>query len=156
MLEMMMWWLLLLLFSLQLCSAQDLQKQFLDPHNRARSHVGVRPLVWDSTLAAYAQNYANQRKADCAWKHSGGPYGENLFWGRGKEFSPADAVGSWVNQKQYYNYAQVVSRSAQKVGCAHVKCKNDAIFIICNYNPPGNVIAQMPHLTSPFAPVSSF
>ncbi|XP_057845629.2 pathogenesis-related protein 1B [Cryptomeria japonica] len=166
-----MLWLLLLLFFVQLCStsAQDVRRQYLDPHNRARSQVGVGPLVWDNTLAAYAQNYANKRKADCALRHSGGPYGENLFWGSGREYTPADAVRSWVDEKKYYNYnsnscapgqqcghyTQVVWRNTKKVGCARVKCNNGAIFIICNYNPPGNVNGQRPYLTSLLTSVSS-
>ncbi|GLJ27034.1 hypothetical protein SUGI_0529960 [Cryptomeria japonica] len=171
MLEMMkMSWLLLLFFFVQLCSAQTVQRQYLDPHNRARSQVGVGPLVWDNTVAAYAQNYANQRKVDCALRHSGGPYGENIFWGKGREFTPADAVNAWIDEKQYYDYnsnscapgkqcghyTQVVWRNTKKVGCARVKCNDGAIFITCNYDPPGNFNGETPYLTSPFTSVSSF
>ncbi|GLJ27028.1 hypothetical protein SUGI_0529850 [Cryptomeria japonica] len=167
-----MWWLLLLLFFVQLCSslAQDVQSDYLDPHNVARSQVGVGPLVWDDTVATYAQNYANQRIADCALMHSGGPYGENIFWGSGREFTPADAVNAWVDEKQYYDYdsnscaqgqqcghyTQVVWRNTQKLGCARVKCDSGAIFITCNYDPPGNFNGERPYLTSPFTSVSSF
>ena len=52
-------------------------------HNQARSEVGVGPLSWNQTLAAYAQNYADQRSGDCEMEHSGGPYGENLAEGYG-------------------------------------------------------------------------
>ncbi|GLJ27027.1 hypothetical protein SUGI_0529840 [Cryptomeria japonica] len=154
-----MWWLLLLLFFVQLCSGQDSQSEYLDPHNMARSQVGVSPLVWDDTVASYAQNYANQRKGDCALKHSGGEYGENLFWGSGKEYTPADAVRLWVDEKQYYNYnsnscaqgqqcghyTQVIWKNTKRVGCARVKCNDGDIFITCNYDPPGNFNGQRPY-----------
>ncbi|XP_057824770.1 pathogenesis-related protein 1C [Cryptomeria japonica] len=159
MMKMSFMWLVLVVCFLQLCTGQDLQTQFLSPHNDARSQVGVGPLVWDDTVAAYAQNYANQRMADCALQHSGGQYGENIFWGQGAEFSPADAVNSWVSEKQYYDYnsnscaqgeecghyTQVVWRNSQKLGCARVKCNDGAIFITCNYDPPGNVVGQKPY-----------
>ncbi|RRT59558.1 hypothetical protein B296_00013022 [Ensete ventricosum] len=32
------------------------------------------------------------RVADCQLVHSGGPYGENLFWGTGRDFTLTDAV----------------------------------------------------------------
>ena len=52
--------------------------------------------MWDDTVAAHAQNYAKQRRGDCALQHSGGPYGENMFKGSGVEYTPADAVNSWA------------------------------------------------------------
>lgn len=85
--------------------AQNTPQDFLNAHNSARSQVGVGPMTWDTTVAAYAQNYANQRINDCQLVHSGGPYGENLFWGYGLEYNATYAVNSWVSEKQYYNYA---------------------------------------------------
>ncbi|KAJ0963344.1 hypothetical protein J5N97_028466 [Dioscorea zingiberensis] len=127
--------------------------------NSARNAVGLSPVTWDTTVVAYAQNYANQRIGDCQLVHSGGPYGENIFWGSGAEFTAADAVNSWVSEKQYYDYAsntcaagkvcghytQVVWKSSTSIGCAGVKCNNGAIFIICNYKPAGNIIGQRPY-----------
>ncbi|GLJ26848.1 hypothetical protein SUGI_0524580 [Cryptomeria japonica] len=152
-------WLVLVVCFLHLCAGQDLQTQYLSAHNNARSQVGFGPLVWDDTVATYAQNYANQRMADCAMQHSNGQYGENLFWGRGMEYTPADAVSLWVNEKINYDYnsnscaqgkvcghyTQVVWRNSQKLGCARVKCNNGAIFITCNYDPRGNYIGMKPY-----------
>lgn len=116
--------------------AQNTPQDFLKAHNSARSQVGVGPMTWDTTVAAYAQNYANQRINDCQLVHSGGPYGENLFWGYGLEYNATYAVNSWVSEKQYYNYAtntcatgkvcghytQVVWSNSIQLGCARVKC----------------------------------
>lgn len=140
--------------------AQNSPQDFLTPHNAARAAVGVGPMVWDTSVAAYAQNYANQRIGDCNLVHSGGPYGENIFWGSsGKEWTAGDAVASWVSEKQWYNYpantcstgkacghyTQVVWRNSVRLGCARVKCNSGAIFITCNYSPPGNVVGQRPY-----------
>ncbi|KAJ8634645.1 hypothetical protein MRB53_008912 [Persea americana] len=58
----------------------NLATQFLAPHNEARAALGMHPLVWDWRVARYAAWYANQRRGDCALRHSNGPYGENIFW----------------------------------------------------------------------------
>ncbi|URD89142.1 hypothetical protein MUK42_32887 [Musa troglodytarum] len=59
--------------------AQNSAQDFVDAHNSARAAVGVGPVSWDDNVAAYAQNYANQRIGDCQLVHSRGSYGENLF-----------------------------------------------------------------------------
>ncbi|GJN24434.1 hypothetical protein PR202_gb12172 [Eleusine coracana subsp. coracana] len=90
---------------------------------------------------------------------SGRPYGENLFGGTGSSWSARDAVKSWVDEKQYYNYGsnscaegkecghytQVVWRNTKTIGCARNICNNGGIFIICSYNPPGNFIGERPY-----------
>ncbi|KAF3592129.1 hypothetical protein DY000_02020210 [Brassica cretica] len=58
-------------------------KETLAVHNKARALVGVGPMVWNETLATYAQSYAYERARDCVMKHSSGPYGENLAAGWG-------------------------------------------------------------------------
>jgi len=143
------------------CAAQNSPQDYVDPHNAARADVGVGPVSWDDTVAAYAQSYAAQRQGDCQLVHSGGPYGENIFWGSaGADWSASDAVGSWVSEKQYYDhdtnscadgqvcghYTQVVWRDSTSIGCARAVCDNNAgVFITCNYNQPGNVVGQSPY-----------
>ncbi|XP_012072762.2 LOW QUALITY PROTEIN: pathogenesis-related protein 1 [Jatropha curcas] len=142
--------------------SQDQQQDYLDAHNQARTAVGVGPLSWDDTVAAYAQNYAStrrrQRAGDCNLVHSGGPYGENLAWSSA-ELSGTDAVKMWVDEKAYYDYdsnscspgqmcghyTQVVWSSSVRVGCAKVRCSNGGTFITCNYDPPGNYVGQKPY-----------
>lgn len=143
---------------------QNSPQDYVRLHNSARSAVGVGPVAWDATVAQYAQSYAEKRKGDCALQHSGSKqYGENIYWGSaGKAWSAADAVASWVAEKQRYHYdsnscdpqeksrclhyTQVVWRKSTKIGCARVDCTgNRGVFITCNYEPKGNVQGQKPY-----------
>ncbi|KAM6576803.1 hypothetical protein CsatB_028640 [Cannabis sativa] len=152
-----------LVVMLESCNGQDSPQDYLALHNRARAQVGVGPMRWDNTVAAYAQNYANQLAwGDCSLTHSGGNYGENLAGGRGGfQLSGADAVRMWVDEKSMYDYnsntclsenpwaclhyTQVVWRDSTRLGCAKVHCNVEGIIVICNYDPPGNYIGQRPY-----------
>ncbi|XP_077236768.1 pathogenesis-related protein PR-1-like [Tasmannia lanceolata] len=138
----------------------NLANQFLAPQNAARSLLGMPPLVWDPHLARYAKWYANQRRLDCALRHSNGPYGENIFWGSGSDWTPAQAVAAWVSERHWYNYwsntcaagqmcghyTQIVWSSTRRLGCAMVTCLDGrGVFITCNYDPPGNYIGERPY-----------
>ncbi|XP_022762227.1 pathogenesis-related protein 1-like [Durio zibethinus] len=138
--------------------AQDSPQDYLNAHNTARAAVGVGPMTWDNNVAAYAENYANQRIGDCNLVHSSGPYGENLAWSSG-DLSGTDAVTMWVNEKADYDYnsntcapgkvcghyTQVVWSKSVRLGCAKVRCNNGGTFIGCNYDPPGNFIGEKPY-----------
>jgi len=61
-------------------SAQNTAQDFVNLHNSPRADVGVGSVTWNTTVAAYAQSYANQRAGDCRLVHSGGPLrGEPLL-----------------------------------------------------------------------------
>ncbi|KAF7806615.1 pathogenesis-related protein PR-1-like [Senna tora] len=139
---------------------RGLAKQFMGPQNAARSILRMRPLVWDPKLARYARWYANQRRYDCALKHSNGPYGENIFWGSGSGWTAAEAAVAWVGERKYYDhgsntcaggeqcghYTQIVWKETRRVGCARVNCYGGkGVFMTCNYDPPGNYIGERPY-----------
>lgn len=135
-------------------------KETLAVHNKARALVGVGPMVWNETLATYAQSYPYERARDCVMKHSSGPYGENLAAGWGSMNGPV-ATEYWMTEKDNYEYAnntcdggegvcghytQIVWRDSVRLGCGSVRCKNDEyIWVICSYDPPGNYIGQRPY-----------
>ncbi|KAH7834728.1 hypothetical protein Vadar_019030 [Vaccinium darrowii] len=145
----------------QSSQAQNSIQDYLNAHNAARSAVGVGPMTWDANVAAFAQNYANQRIGDCALQHSGGggKYGENLAEGSGDFMTGTAAVGLWVGEKPDYDYnsnscapgkvcghyTQVVWRNSVRLGCARVRCNNGWWFVTCNYDPPGNYVGEKPY-----------
>jgi len=132
-------------------SATGWQQGVVDMHNQYRSSHSAPALVWDDTLASYAQSHAS----GCVFQHTGGPYGENLAAG----YSDGSAgVTAWYNEVSQYNFAsggfgentghftQVVWVASQKVGCAFVSCDGQngtpGGYLMCEYDPPGNVQGQ--------------
>ncbi|KAI9095997.1 hypothetical protein K1719_026144 [Acacia pycnantha] len=102
--------------------AQDSPEDYVDAHNA----------VWDDTVN----------------------YGENLAWSSG-DMSGVDAVKMWVDEKTNYDYntnscvggeclhyTQVVWGSSIRLGCARVRCDNEATFVSCNYDPRGNILGR--------------
>ncbi|KAJ9705385.1 hypothetical protein PVL29_003437 [Vitis rotundifolia] len=121
-----------------ICCAQNSPQDYLNAHNTARAQVGVGPMSWDNTLAAYAQNY-------------------NLAWGS-PSLTGTDAVNMWVGEKSNYDhnsnscvggqcghYTQVVWSKSVRLGCARVQCNKGGWFVTCNYDPRGNYIGQRPY-----------
>ncbi|PIN19450.1 Defense-related protein containing SCP domain [Handroanthus impetiginosus] len=126
------------------CQAQNFPQDYVNAHNAARSQVGVPNIIWDETVAAFAQNYVNSRLDDCNLIHSGSTqYGENLATGSG-DFTGLAAVNLWVAEKPNYNYN---SNSCVGGECLHYTqvCNNGWWFISCNYASPGNIIGQRPY-----------
>lgn len=145
-------------------TVQEVQ-QLIRLHNKARANVGVSPVVWSRKLAIYAQKWAdNLASIDCdlihrprsgKWKQD---YGENLFMGTSSYYGVADAVRSWESEKIYYHgenlnssnyhdsghYTQIVWKNTEQIGCAKAEC-NGNLIVVCNYNPPGNVLGQKPY-----------
>ncbi len=141
------------------------ERQLLASHNRARAEVGIAPVVWSSTLAIYAQEWANHLGSTSGrmehrphwgkWKQE---HGENLFIGTAGYYGLADAVAAWEREKWVYDgravdesnvhafghYTQLIWRNTRRIGCAKVECAGNVI-VVCNYDPPGNVLGQTPY-----------
>lgn len=126
------------------------QQEILETHNELRALHDAPELQWDNTLAEYAQRHASQ----CEFKHTHGPYGENLAAG----YPTAEAaITAWYDEQRYYSYTnpqfsmstghftQLVWKSTVKVGCALVPCNGQhgtpGNYLVCEYSPPGNRIA---------------
>ncbi|KDE07416.1 hypothetical protein MVLG_02283 [Microbotryum lychnidis-dioicae p1A1 Lamole] len=114
-------------------SSTSVETLSLNEHNKFRAAHGANPLIWDDTLAKYAQNYANK----CVFKHSGGPYGENLAAIAGDASATVlSGIKSWENEESQFNctnpvyshYTQMVWRSTTKIGCAEANCPPGSIF----------------------------
>ena len=145
-------------------SGEEVQK-LLREHNRVRSDVGVAPLTWSSSIAAHAQEWANHLAGtDCRMEHRpktgkwAGSYGENLFIGTVGFYGVVDAVQAWESEKRLYDggpisrsnfmkvghYTQMVWEDTGEIGCGKTECEGKVI-IVCNYDPPGNVLGEKPY-----------
>jgi len=133
-------------------------QEILDAHNKYRAAVGVPPLQWSDTLAAGAQQWADQLASTGQFQHSGAPgVGENLAQGSPPNaFSATQLVDMWGNEKQYFtggvfpnvsstgnwedvgHYTQVVWRNTTQVGCG-IAVGNGNIVMVGRYSPEGNI-----------------
>jgi len=130
-------------------------------HNKVRQQLRVNPLRWSPRLAAYAQSWANvlQTRYNCAAQNrqQGLLYGENIAGGPKSMLKPDAVVALWQREAGFYNpatgacqegqtcthYSQLIWRNTLSVGCGVGVCGDNAIWV-CNYNPPGNIIGQVP------------
>ncbi|KAJ2964402.1 hypothetical protein NQZ79_g605 [Umbelopsis isabellina] len=124
-------------------------KTILDTHNAYRKEHSAPALTWNTTLASYAQKWSN----GCVFKHSGGPYGENLGEGYA---SWKDVVDAWYSEADLYDYSnpgfseatghfsQVVWVATRQIGCGVTTCSSlsGAPLYTCSYNPPGNYLGE--------------
>jgi uncharacterized protein YkwD len=138
-------------------TSNSLQTELLAAHNKVRSQRGLPALTWSTEMESLAQDWANQMTRTGKFEHRpNNRYGENLFWGRGRDYSGSDAIESWASEAANYNYAnnscqgvcghytQLVWKNTTQVGCAAGKVR-DEIYWVCNYNPPGNYVGQKPY-----------
>ena len=126
-------------------------KAFLAAHNAARAKNCAPALTWSPQLAKIAQSWAEQLKAKgCVFGHSGNTkYGENLAAGTIGALDPESTVDMWYDEIKLYkfpdggfsmktgHFTQLVWTTTRQVGCGHVQCKGNDIYV-CNYDPPGN------------------
>ncbi|QLQ78501.1 hypothetical protein HG537_0A07480 [Torulaspora globosa] len=140
-------------------SLPDFASTILNAHNSKRSlHQNTPSLSWSNELATYAQNYADKYDCSGTLTHSGGPYGENLALG----YDVTGSVDAWYNEIKSYDYnnpsfssstghfTQVVWKSTTQVGCGIKQCNNAwGSYIICSYNPAGNMIGDFANNVEP-------
>jgi hypothetical protein len=145
------------------------QREILDAHNRYRRAVPVPLLTWSNSLATSARLWAEQvanRHLDGSWitpaDHSGA--GENIWqgslgsslramidlWGNERRFFrngvfDARTIGSAIsttgNWQDVGHYTQIVWRNTKQVGCGLARTGRQD-FLVCRYNPAGNIVGQ--------------
>ena len=139
--------------------------EIIAQHNLFRAEVGVPPLVWDNTIAAGAQQWADAKEADGKFEHSGTNLGENLAGGEVKDATIRLATGRGVSppdderanyqtdprpagqeKKEVGHYTQIVWSSTTNVGCGFATADKLAFgLVVCRYSPPGNFRGQFPY-----------
>lgn len=148
----------------QLRDPELMRVTMLRGHNRERSQWRVPALRWDEDLAADAEGYARELARTGTLRHSDRssrprPEGENLWMGVRGAFTYEDMVDTFLDERRYYvsrplpdisstgnwhdvgHYSQIIWRSTTAFGCG--LASNDQFdFLVCRYNPPGNVYGQ--------------
>ena len=132
--------------------------EILAQHALFRAEVGEPPLVWDNTIAAGAQEWADAKEADGQFEHSSGTgLGENLAGGEVKDATMRLGTDERINyqsdpqptgqeKKTVGHYTQIVWSSTTRVGCGFAPANKLAFgLVVCRYAPPGNFIGQFPY-----------
>lgn len=135
------------------------QAEVLEAHNKERRALGIAPLAWSASLADDAQDWANELAASGVMQHdSQRDHGENLFFNGLGRRTVTMMIQGWIDEKQWYvpggahpnvsttgnwvhvgHYTAVVWQATTQIGCA-VGRGQKSDFLVCRYNPPGNVV----------------
>lgn len=134
--------------------------EMVKQHNYHRAAVGVQAVKWSNEVAAHAQEWANHlANSSCSLNHrKKNKYGENLFWGYGQDYSPSYVSDYWAREKKDWHggkitmqnfskaghYTQMIWYSTTEIGCGQAVCSDGSLIVVCNYNPPGNMIGRNP------------
>lgn len=142
------------------------RQEALSKHNILRKRHGSPALTEDSKLTNLAQDWAEQLARTGKMQHRpNSQYGENIYYGwssrPGFDVNGEAPVQAWYDEVKDYNYnnpgfsgrtghfTQVVWKSSTQLGCGKAKSSDGKVFVVCNYNPPGNYQGQFPQNVLP-------
>lgn len=145
---------------------ETFRQQALDKHNALRQVHGAPPLALDAGLNDIAQQWAQRLAATGRMQHRpNSKFGENIHarWSSQPNFdvNGVTPVQSWYNEVKKYDFGnpgfsmqtghftQVVWKDSSKVGCGKAKAKDGKVFVVCNYDPPGNFQGRFPQNVQP-------
>ena len=154
-----------LMFQAQTTIALDtsLQRIILQQHNIERALLKIPALSWNNEIAAYAEEWALKLATDDAGivHRDTHLYGENISWIGGLDdlkVDVLDGVSLWNEEKQYFkykpigdgwaksgHYTQVIWKKTTEVGCGCALSESGNFFLVCNYNPHGNIVGEKPY-----------
>lgn len=126
-------------------------------HNEYRRLHRVPDLKLSSSLSKYAQEWADTLSRRGVLQSRGGSrYGENIFCVQSSapiEINGRDPVDQWYKEGKNHifgkepstlktgHFTQIVWRESEEIGVAIARNRNGQIFVVANYDPPGNVIS---------------
>lgn len=135
------------------------KRELVNQHNVWRSKYHAPPLVWDDTVAHYAQQWADTLARSGALAHRpDNKYGENLWRGSVGSFPMTAVVDDWGNEGNHYDlhtqtcamghgcghFTQVVWKTTTKLGCGKATGTDGNAYVVCDYDPAGNMEGQTP------------
>jgi len=129
----------------------DLRKELLQLHNQKRKHHNASNLSLSDNLNTLAQAWAERLAAtQCLQHRPNSGYGENVGY---CSSGASQVVENWYLECKRYDYAkpstncghftQIVWKGSEEVGFGLATSKDgDCVYVVANYNPPGNVMGQ--------------
>uniref|UniRef100_A0A1B6DKS5 SCP domain-containing protein n=1 Tax=Clastoptera arizonana TaxID=38151 RepID=A0A1B6DKS5_9HEMI len=136
-----------------------IRKECLDAHNTYRQLHGTQPLKLNKKLNVVAQKWADHLAKTGKFAHSPeNEYGENIYKGvRINNFRGNIPVKHFYEDEIPYftfglntsdfmktgHFTQVIWASSNLLGVGVAKdVKNNQIFFVCEYEPPGNYVGE--------------
>lgn len=133
--------------------------EMLDAHNKFRSQHGVPPLKLCVKLTQFAQEWADElAESESFYHREPNDYGENLYsvWGSGSDFyvDGVEPVESWYSEIKDYefgyepmsmgtgHFTQLIWRESRKLGVGKASSSSGKVYIVANYDPPGNFVGS--------------
>ncbi|XP_040077193.1 Golgi-associated plant pathogenesis-related protein 1-like [Ixodes scapularis] len=137
----------------------EFDKLCLQEHNKYRAIHQAPSLKINSTLYIFARSWARRLAilddTSNVTHRPGRDFGENIYWmtysKQPYEQYATLAVNLWYDENKNYNYVfggysaatahftQLVWASTNTMGCGYDVSKKGTIFVVCNYNPHGNI-----------------
>ncbi|KAF9409664.1 hypothetical protein HW555_011038 [Spodoptera exigua] len=147
-------------------SNEKFDEEFLKAHNEYRRNHGVPPLELNKKLCKYAEEWAKTLAKKGETEHRDqNDYGENIFsaWSTDPNFTVTgrDPVDKWYSEVSFHrfgqepldlksgHFTQIVWEDTKEVGVGMAKSKDGHIYVVANYNPPGNVIGSFSKKVKP-------
>ncbi|OTF74436.1 hypothetical protein BLA29_003488 [Euroglyphus maynei] len=137
-------------------------QQFLDYTNELRAKHQAPPLSFYKDLQRYAQEWAiHLAKINQCMPREQSKFGENLFYKSHYSkitLNGFEPVQSWYNEiEEYYpffgkeppktifakigHFTNLVWKQTKRMGVGYAKSAN-TVYVVCNYDPPGNIFNQ--------------
>jgi hypothetical protein len=128
--------------------------------NSYRLKNQAAPLIWNDTIATFAQKWTKYMTSNHVFKHSGSTlYGENIAYFRGYGSDVMVllklAVDNWYNEISLYNFNKpgfsdatghftcLVWQASTMLGMGiSINDATNEVYISFNTSPPGNIIGQ--------------
>lgn len=143
--------------SVTIVTHDDFAQECLEAHNEKRALHKAPPLRLSKKLCKYSDEWARQLASRGEMIHrSESEYGENLFliWSSGTQckLSGSEPVEHWYSEISSHvfhkeptslktgHFSQVVWMESEELGVGMATSKTGQIYVVCNYNPPGNFI----------------
>lgn len=138
----------------------DFELECLRAHNEYRVRHGVSPLKLSKKLCKHAEEWARVLANRGVLIHrNNSQYGENIFcsWSshaHNNHVSGREPVDNWYNEITQHvfhkepatlktgHFTQVVWKESRELGVGMAKNRSGEIFVVANYDPPGNYIGS--------------